>query len=143
MPVKQGDTVSVHYTGTLIDGTVFDSSVDRDPLVVKVGSGQVIQGFDEALAGMEIGEKREAIITPEKGYGPSQLQLIREFPKSMLGEQELTVGMVVHLSDDKGNALQASVESITEENVVFNFNHPLAGKTLRFLIELVEIESAE
>jgi FKBP-type peptidyl-prolyl cis-trans isomerase 2 len=138
--VKAGDTVKVHYHGKLTDGTTFDSSEGREPLQFVVGQGQVIKGFDNALIGMEIGEKKSVNIPVEEAYGPANPENMMEFPKSEFPEgAEPQVGMQMHLSDNQGNVFPVVIAEVKENSVVLDANHVLAGKDLIFDIELVEI----
>ncbi len=131
---QDGDTVEVHYTGTLDDGSEFDSSAGRDPLRFVVGSGQVIAGFDEAVRGLAVGESRTVRIEPENAYGEVDPSLILEFPADQAPEG-LAPGDPVTLS----NGQQATVLEIDDEVVRIDANHPLAGKALTFEVELVSI----
>ena len=136
---KKGDTVKVHYTGTLEDGTVFDSSVGRDPLTFTLGSGQVIPGFEEAVIGLEVGQGREVKLPPEQAYGARRDDLIVPLPRQQMPPGEMpTAGQVLELHMQDGGVLRARVMQVTPEAVVIDANHELAGKTLIFEIELVE-----
>ena len=141
MTAKSGDTVRVHYTGTLDDGTTFDSSEGNDPLEFTVGSGQVIPGFDSALEGLEIGESKKFTIPSAEAYGDHNAEATQVVPKEAF-EQEPVVGGVVELAAPDGRKLAAVIIEIVEENVTLDFNHPLAGKDLTFDIELVEVVEA-
>ena len=137
---KAGDTVRIHYTGTLDDGTQFDSSAGRDPLEFAVGSGQVIPGFDKAVDGMAVGESKSVKIDPEDAYGERHEQLVQEVPKSSLPEDiDPEVGMRLQASTPNGQVMQLVVTDVREEAITVDGNHPLAGKALNFDIELVEI----
>ncbi|HZH87937.1 MAG TPA: peptidylprolyl isomerase [Chitinophagaceae bacterium] len=139
--VKAGNTVKVHYHGTLTDGNTFDSSEGREPLQFVVGQGQVIKGFDDALVDMEVGEKKRIEIPVDEAYGHPTEENYLEFPKTDFPE-DLTpeVGMQLHLSDNQGNQFPVAVKEVKEESVILDGNHPLAGKDLVFEIELVSIE---
>ena len=139
--VKKGDKVKVEYTGTLEDGTVFDSS-DRHncPLEFVVGAGQLIKGFDDAVVGMKIGEEKEITISPEEGYGPHNPEFVKDMPKNMFPEdQEIKLGMVFMVNLENGRQIPVRVTKVSEENVTIDLNPPLAGKTLVFKIKIVEI----
>jgi peptidylprolyl isomerase len=137
---KTGDTVRIHYTGTLDDGTQFDSSAGRDPLEFAVGSGQVIPGFDRAVEGMGVGENKTVQIAPDEGYGERHEQLVQDVPKSALPENiDPQIGMRLQASGQDGRVMQLVVTKIAEDSITVDGNHPLAGKTLNFEIELVEI----
>lgn len=139
--VQAGDTVQVHYHGRLKDGTTFDSSEGREPLEFKVGSGQVIKGFDEAMEGMEPGEKKTVDIPVDAAYGQSAEENFLEFPKTDF-PQDMTpeVGLQLHLSDNQGNHFPVVITEVRESSVILDANHPLAGKDLIFEIELVAIK---
>lgn len=137
---KSGDTVKIHYTGTLEDGTPFDSSEGRDPLEFTVGSGDVIPGFDNAVEGMAVGEKKSVNIEPEHAYGPRHDEMIQEVPKSALPDDlEPVEGMALQAQGQDGQAINLTVTSVDDDSITVDANHPLAGKTLNFDIQLVEI----
>ena len=137
---KQGDTVKIHYTGTLDDGTQFDSSAGRDPLEFEVGSGQVIPGFDKAVDGMAVGDKKDVNIPAAEAYGERNEQMIQEVPKSALPPGlEPEEGMQLQAQNEQGQAMPLTVTAVTEKSITVDGNHPLAGKALNFAIELVEI----
>ena len=137
---KSGDTVRIHYTGTLDDGTEFDSSAGRDPLEFALGSGQVIPGFDTAVTGMTVGDSKSVSIAPAEAYGERHEQLIQDVPKDALSAGvELTVGMQLQSEDPDGQVMQFTVTAVAAETFTVDANHPLAGRTLNFDIELVEI----
>jgi peptidylprolyl isomerase len=137
---KAGDTVRVHYTGKLDDGTQFDSSAGREPLEFALGSGQVISGFDKAVEGMTVGENRSERIAAEEAYGPHQEQLMHEVPKSVLPDDiDPSVGMPLEARGPDGEVTRLMVVAVTEESITVDANHPLAGEALNFDIELVEI----
>ncbi len=131
---QDGDSVEVHYTGTLDDGSEFDSSRGRDPLSFVVGSGQVISGFDDAVRGLAVGDSRTVRIEPENAYGEVNPELVLEFPADQAPEG-LSPGDLVTL----GNGQQATVLEVTDETVTIDANHPLAGQALTFDVELVAI----
>ncbi|MBC7266758.1 MAG: peptidylprolyl isomerase [Anaerosomatales bacterium] len=141
MPARSGDTVTVHYRGTLEDGTVFDSSEGRAPLLFTLGEGDVIPGFEAAVLGLEVGEKATATIPPEEAYGPRYEEAVQEVPIDLFGEAAPEIGDVVSVIADDGTQLAATVSAISDDlmTVTLDFNHPLAGRTLTFEIELVEI----
>ncbi len=138
---KNGDTVRVHYTGRLEDGTVFDSSAGRDPLEFTLGTGQVIGGFDEAVSGMHEGEERAARIPADDAYGQRRDDLVLEMPRQQIPEDlDLELGMRLELRQQDGNAVPVTVTDIADESVTLDANHPLAGKDLTFELELVSIQ---
>ncbi len=137
---KSGDTVRIHYTGTLEDKSVFDTSRERDPLEFTLGSGQVIAGFDEAVTGMGVGEAKTVTLPPEKAYGPLNPAARQPFPKDKFPEgMTVEVGSQLQLQSAEGHPLMVTVAEITDDHVILDGNHPLAGKDLTFDIELVEI----
>jgi peptidylprolyl isomerase len=135
---KNGDFVQLHYTGSLEDGTIFDSSLDREPLEFQVGGGGIIQGFNDAVVGMEVESEKEVTLPPDQGYGDLRDDLKREFPNSMLGEHKIEVGQELRFSSPHG-PVQGKVLDIQPDKFLVDFNHPLAGKTLLFKIKLVGI----
>ena len=138
--VKEGDVVKVHYTGKLINGEQFDSSVGREPLEFTVGAGQMIKGFDDAMPGMNLGEKKTINIAPEDGYGPRSEEAIIEFPKENVpADMKLEPGMPLTLSNQDGQPVSVIIVEVKEEVIVLDANHFLAGQELVFDIELVEI----
>ncbi len=139
---KNGDLVKVHYTGKLATGEQFDSSEGREPLQFTVGGGQMIKGFDVAIPGMAIGDKKTINISPEEGYGERNPEAIIEFPKTNIPPDmlpQLQVGMQLTLTNQQGQPVPVMVADIQEEIVVLDANHFLAGKELVFDIELVAI----
>lgn len=137
---KTGDTVKIHYTGTLTDGTQFDSSAGRDPLEFTLGSGQVIPGFDQAVQGMAVGDSKSVNIAAQDAYGPRHEQMVQEVPKNALPEDlEPTAGMSLQARGQDGRVLNLTVTHVGDEAITVDGNHPLAGRDLNFDIELVEI----
>ena len=138
---KNGDTVEIRYTGKLEDGTVFDSSQGRDPLQFILGGKQVIPGFEEAVTGMETGDKKTATIPPEQAYGPYRDEMLitmekERFPKDM----DLKTGTMVRLKGQNEQEINVPITKVEGEKVTLDANHPLAGKALVFDIELVGIK---
>ncbi len=139
--VTAGDTVRVHYTGRLDDGSVFDSSEGREPLRFEVGSGQVIGGFDEAVTGMESGETKTVRIPAEEAYGERRDDLLLDVERSAFPSSiEPEVGQRLQMSQGPGQPAVVTVTEVTEERVRLDANHPLAGEALTFELELVSIE---
>ena len=137
---KQGDTVHIHYSGSLEDGTVFDSSTGRDPLSFTIGSGQVIPGFEEAVIGMAIDEKKNVTIPVDKAYGPRNEELIITVPKEQVPpDLNPEVGQKLQLQGPDNTPVVVEVAEVAEEHIKLDANPPLAGKDLIFDIELVEI----
>lgn len=141
MQVKKGDTVRVNYTGKFDDGTVFDSSEDREPLEFTVGEGEVIEGFDESVVGMSPGESKTITVSMEKAYGPHREDRVlavnrNEFPPNI----EPEVGQQFEIEQPNGMSIAVTVTDVSEDAVTLDANHPLAGEDLTFDIQLVEIE---
>jgi len=142
--VKNGDSVKVHYTGSLDDGTVFDSSEGREPLQFTVGSGQVIKGFSDGVIGMKQGEEKKIHIPALEAYGEKNSQLLRKIAKNLLPQdREPQVGMVLGLVRADGAQTEARIVEISAEDITIDLNHPLAGKALNFMVKVVEIEKAK
>ncbi|MEY4778093.1 MAG: hypothetical protein RIS13_841 [Bacteroidota bacterium] len=142
MQVKSGDVVRVHYTGTLEDGSQFDSSVGRAPLEFTVGAGQMIAGFDAGVVGMVVGEKKTILIDPDHGYGQKDPTAIIEFPSSNIPEgMTVEIGMKLNLQNQYGQPVPVVVMEVKEEVIIMDANHFLAGKDLTFDVEIVEIVS--
>lgn len=137
---KLGDTVRVHYTGYLEDGTIFDSSVDGDPFELTLGEGTVIRGFEEAIVGMEEGQTKKIEISADDAYGPYRDELVISLPR-----EEVNLGfepfenLPLQLQSPDGRVFNVVVKKVTEDTIELDANHPLAGKNLTFDIQLVEI----
>ncbi|QDC09355.1 peptidylprolyl isomerase [Oceanicola sp. D3] len=137
---KPGDTLQLHYKGTLEDGTVFDSSEGRDPLSFELGSGQIIPGLDAGVTGMEVGEKRTVQVEPEQAYGAHMPDRVQAVDRASVPDNIPTEpGTQLQVQTADGQALPVTVVEANDEQVVLDANHPLAGKTLTFDVELVEI----
>ena len=133
--VKKGDKVKVKYTGYLEDGSTFDSNEDKDALLFEVGAGQVIKGFDDAVVGMKVGEKKSVTIKPEEAYGERHEEMVIKIPKTQFQGEEVKEGMMVSSS----NGMQDTVVAVNDNDVTLDFNFPLAGKTLKFDIKVEAI----
>lgn len=142
MAPSAGQTVMVHYRGTLSDGTEFDSSKDRAPLQFTVGEGQVIPGFDQAVTGLEVGESTTVTIPADQAYGSREDDAVQEFPLDAFPEPP-EEGWTVELQAPDGQRLAATVANVGQETATLDFNHPLAGEDLTFEIELVEVVGEE
>ncbi|MGR3309599.1 MAG: FKBP-type peptidyl-prolyl cis-trans isomerase [Candidatus Brocadiales bacterium] len=137
---KIGDTVKVHYCGTLEDGSVFDSSREREPFEFTIGQKMAIPGFEKTIVGMEIGETKTVSFPPEDAYGPYKDGLLVVFERSQVPpDTDPQVGMKLQLRSPEGMAVNAVVTNVTEDKITFDVNHPLAGKALKFEIQLLEI----
>jgi peptidylprolyl isomerase len=140
--VANGLFVSVDYTGTLDNGDVFDSSEGRQPLEVQMGSGSVLPGFESALMGMSLNETKTFTLSPEDAYGDRDDSRMHDFPKSDIPAGiEPEVGQVLMLSTQQGQQVPARVDSMDEDKVTFDLNHPLAGEPLTFNIKVVGISA--
>lgn len=138
--VKNGDTVRLHYTGTLSDGTTFDSSEGHEPLEFTVGSGQIISGLDAALPGMKAGDKKEVEVPCQDAYGPINPDMRQEVPRDAIPQEiELELGMQLQMQTPEGKVLPVTVVDLSDDTVTLDANHPLAGRDLVFAIELVSI----
>lgn len=139
--VKANDTVRVHYTGKLIDGQVFDSSLERDPLEVTLGQGSLIPGFEKGLINMEVDENKTITIPKEEAYGEVRKELFLKVNKSDLPEEiKPEIGMGLVATNPDGSEQQLRVVEVEEEHIVIDANHPLAGHDLTFELTLVEIK---
>lgn len=137
---KHGDTVRIHYTGRLTDGTRFDSSDGRDPLEFQIGSGQIIQGLDEQVQGMNVGDKQTLTIPADAAYGPHRPEGVQSVPRSQIPDGvDTSVGARLQATGSDGRAMTLTVIDNTEDAVTVDANHPLAGKDLVFDVELVEV----
>jgi peptidylprolyl isomerase len=137
---KEGDVVKVHYTGRLDDGSVFDSSEGREPLEFKVGEGQVIDGFDAAVTGMAIGDKKQVRIEATNAYGEHRDELVQQVERSSMPDDlKLEVGIQLQAQQPDGQVMVLSIVELSDTMVTLDANHPLAGKDLTFDISLVEI----
>jgi len=141
--LKSGDTVAIHYTGTLLDGSTFDSSEGREPLEFEVGSGMIIPGLDRAMPGMEVGDKKIVKIACEDAYGPLNPEMRQAVPREGIpADIPLEVGTQLQMQTPDGQALPVMVVEVDEATVLLDANHPLAGKDLQFDIEVVSIKPA-
>ena len=134
--VMKGDTISVYYTGTLDDGSIFDSNVGKEPLKFKVGSGELIKGFDDGVIGMKEGEEKDVHIDAKDAYGDERSELVMDIPTADFGGAEIKVGMGVSTQD----GLQGRVIGVGDKEIKVDFNPELAGKDLNFKIKVSKIE---
>jgi peptidylprolyl isomerase len=139
--IQNGQYAQVHYTGKLSDGTIFDSSEGRQPLEFKVGSGQVIPGFDQAIEGMEVNEEKQFLLKSEEAYGPVRDDLRKDFPRDMLGEKEVKVGEELWFKTPQG-PVPGKILNLETDTFTVDFNHPLAGRDLEFSVKLVGISES-
>lgn len=138
---KKGDKISVEYTGKLETGETFDTSKGRGPLEFELGSGKVIKGFEEGVIGMKVNEEKEITINPADGYGERNETLIKDIPrKSIPAELELKQGLILMFKRPDGMSIPATIAEVKDDAVSVDFNHPLAGKKLKFTVKLVAIK---
>ena len=140
---KEGDTVKVQYTGKLEDGTVFDTSGDREPLEFTIGGGQVIPGFEQAVVGMEPGETKTTTIPPEEAYGPHRDDMMLTVDRDVFPEEiNPEPGQQIQVQQPHGEAAIVVISAVSESTVTLDANHPLAGQPLTFDIRLVDLVGA-
>lgn len=137
---QSGHTVKVHYRGTLNSGAEFDSSADREPLVVTLGSSQVIPGFEQALIGMAVGETKTVTIVSGDAYGPHRAEMVQEVERSTIpSDIPLEMGTILTATDQDGGTLALTVIELSDDTVRLDANHPLADEDLTFELEMMEI----
>ncbi|MFO7866259.1 MAG: peptidylprolyl isomerase [Candidatus Aminicenantes bacterium] len=137
--VKKGDTVKIHYTGKQKDGKVFDSSQSREPLEFEMGKGMIIPGLEEAIEGMEVGEKKDVSLEADEAYGQRDEKLVVEVPREKLPEGlEPQKGMPLRVKNAEGRDMQVVVADVDENTIKIDANHPLAGHDLDFEVEVVD-----
>ncbi len=138
--IKDGDTVKVHYKGTLESGEVFDSSEGKDPLQFTMGAGQLIPGFEKAVMGLKVGDSTETNIPSAEAYGEHNPEMEVTVQKSQLpADMEPEIGMQLQLNQENGRPVPCQITKIDGDVITIDANHPLAGKDLIFNIEIVEI----
>lgn len=138
---KNGDTVSIHYTGRLPDGSEFDSSAGREPLEFTLGAGQIIPGLEKEIEGMAVGDKSTVTIPADEAYGPHRPEAVQEVPRTQIPEEiDVAVGTQLQGMTQDGRQLNLTVVEVGNESVTLDANHPLAGKDLVFDVELVGIK---
>jgi peptidylprolyl isomerase len=139
---RSGDTITVHYTGRLADGRVFDSSEGREPLELTIGEGEVIPGFEHALTQMEPGEERTVVIPAEEAYGPHRPELMVSVNRADLPDHiQPRVGQQLQVRADDGHSTIVTVAAVSDTQVTLDANHPLAGEDLTFDLRLVAVKS--
>jgi peptidylprolyl isomerase len=140
MQVKNGDTIQVHYKGTLSDGTLFDSSEGSEPLEFKVGEGRVIPGFEKGVIDMKVGDKKTINIPCLEAYGELNDEMKITLPRTEVpADMKPEIGMEMHLTDENGQVIPVLVIDLTEDTITLDANHPLAGEDLTFELELMNI----
>ena len=138
--VQKGDTVKVHYTGKLDDGTVFDTSRDRETLEFTLGEGQLIPGFEDAVVGMSPGESRTVTIPQEQAYGSYQEEAVMNVPREQFpGNLNPEIGQQLQIQQENGQVFLVRITDVAESAVTLDANHPLAGQDLTFDIQLIDI----
>lgn len=139
--VKNGDTIKIHYKGTLNDGSVFDSSEGRDPLQFEAGSGMVIKGFDEGVMGMKVGDKKSINIPAKEAYGEANPEMIFDFDRSQIpADVPVEVGGMLNMHNGQ-QEIPVKILEVSEKSIKMDANHPLAGKDLNFDLELVDVQA--
>jgi len=139
--VQQGDMVKVHYTGKLDNGDIFDSSRDRAPLEVTIGQGQLIEGFERALIGMAVNESKDVRLSPQEAYGERDEEAMRTLDRDEVpAGLEIEVGQMVSLRTPQDRRVPAKVVHMDDSSITLDLNHPLAGETLNFSLEVVAID---
>lgn len=137
---KKGDQIEIHYTGKLADGSIFDSSVDRDPLAFTLGEGQLIEGFEEAVYGMSKGDRKTVTIPPSKGYGERNDEMVLDVPRSQFPEDiDPVEGQQLQVQNEDSQEILVYISTVTDDTVTLDANPPLAGKELTFELELLSI----
>jgi len=137
---KNGDTVNVHYTGKLDDGTTFDTSVGGDPLQLKIGEGGIIPAFEQAIIGMSLDESKTIYIPADEAYGPRREEMVMAVDKDQLPEDfEPAVGQQLQISQPDGHTFMVTIAAIAESTITLDAHHPLAGENLTFDIQLTEV----
>jgi peptidylprolyl isomerase len=135
-----GDTVRIHYTGTLTDGSEFDSSAGGDPLEFTIGAGQIIPGLDREIAGMAVGDTKKVTVIADEAYGAREPEAVQEVPREAVPEGiNLVVGNRLQATTADGQQMVVTIAAVNDETVTMDANHPLAGEDLIFDVELVEI----
>ena len=142
--IKEGSKVKVAYEGSLADGSVFDKSEEGQPLEFTVGKGELIPGFDKAVLGMKLNEKKDFTVPPEDAYGQRNEELFRKVPPTFFPDDMTPqVDMMLSLQDEMGRPFPGTITEITQDSITIDLNHPLAGKELTFKVEIIGIEQAE
>ena len=144
MPIKEGYHVKIEYTGTLEDGSVFDSTEEQgEPMDFQIGANQVIEGFEKAIVEMELNEEKEITLKPADAYGDRQDDMVKDIPKENMPSEELEEGMTLMATLPTGMQVPVTVVKISDDTVKIDLNHPLAGKALNFKLKVIEIKEGE
>jgi peptidylprolyl isomerase len=142
LKIETGDLVRIHYTAKLENGDVVESTYGGEPVKIKIGAGTPLPALEESLKGLTKGDKKTVTLPPSKGFGERTMELVKEFPKSSFeGEVKASPGDMVQLKLSDGTQHIAKVNEVKQDSVVFDLNHPLAGETLVFEIEVVDATS--
>lgn len=138
--IQEGSTVTVHYTLT-VAGDIVDSSVGKEPVRFQAGLNQLIPGFEKAVMGMKAGEKKSFDVAPEEGYGPINPESLKEIPRDRLAPDiKPESGMTLYAKGENGENIPVRIAEVKDGSVVLDFNHPLAGKTLHFDVEIIDVK---
>ncbi|HBO0871688.1 FKBP-type peptidyl-prolyl cis-trans isomerase [Pseudomonas aeruginosa] len=140
--IGQESRVTLHFALKLEDGNVVDSTFDKQPASFKVGDGNLLPGFEQALFGLKAGDKRTLSILPEQGFGQPNPQNVQIMPRDQFQDMELAEGLLVIFNDAAKTELPGVVKALDEQQVTVDFNHPLAGKTLAFEVEIIDVQPA-
>ena len=140
--IGQESRVTLHFALKLEDGNVVDSTFDKQPASFKVGDGNLLPGFEQALFGLKTGDKRTLTILPEQGFGQPNPQNVQIMPRDQFQDMELAEGLLVIFNDAAKTELPGVVKAFDEQKVTVDFNHPLAGKTLAFEVEIIDVQPA-
>ncbi|HBP6040999.1 MULTISPECIES: FKBP-type peptidyl-prolyl cis-trans isomerase [Pseudomonas aeruginosa group] len=140
--IGQESRVTLHFALKLEDGNVVDSTFDKQPASFQVGDGNLLPGFEQALFGLKAGDKRTLTILPEQGFGQPNPQNVQVMPRDQFQDMELAEGLLVIFNDAAKTELPGVVKSFDEQQVTVDFNHPLAGKTLAFEVEIIDVQPA-
>jgi FKBP-type peptidyl-prolyl cis-trans isomerase 2 len=139
MPISKKDQIKIHYDAKLQDGTLIESTRDKEPPSFKVGTQTILPGLEEGLIGLNQGDKKEIMVPPKKGFGERNEELLQEVPDSMFKEKP-SKGTTIKLESKDGSQRFATVHEVKVNSIVLDHNHPLAGQTLRFDVEIIDIE---
>ena len=140
--INHDTQVTLHFTLKLPNGDVVDSTLGKTPATFKVGDGSLLPGFEQSLFGLKSGDQRSFEIEPERGFGPGNPQNIQTVARENFNEMELETGLLVIFQDAAGGEMPGVVKQINEKTVDVDFNHPLAGKTITFEVEIIEVKAA-
>lgn len=143
MPISIGDEVAVHYTAKLDTGEVIETTRDGEPPLFKIGAQELLPSLEEAIIGLEKGDRKEVTIPPSKAFGEWKEELLQEVPKSIFEGAPPKLGSLVELRSRDGRRILATVHELEEDSVILDLNHPLAGQTLIFEIEIIEVHKPE